>query len=168
MEVFAHDNNVPAPAHGRFEFPDAYAIVELAIREMKFRFPNSTYQEKVDWRLAMANVIQGESESDEWILQTIETFVNQHSPDELNDYLLSHGFLIDEETIVDNLMNDGKPALVLRVQAQDSFGSQGLVFALQQDAEGKYKLFPIHSFWTIVASWEYIVDTLDHNKNWIP
>lgn len=168
MEVYAHDNNVPAPAHGRFAFPQAYGLVELAIREMKFRFPNSAYQKKVDWRLAMANAIQGESESDAWILQTIQDFLIHYPLRELNDYLLQHGFVIAEQTVVFNLMNDGKSVLVFRVQAQDNFGSQGLVFALWPDEQGGYQIFPIHSFWTIIASGERIVDTLDHNKNGIP
>lgn len=168
MEVYAHDNDVPAPAHGRFEFPEAYGLVELAVREMQYSFPNSVYQEKVDWRLAMAHVIQGGSSLDEWILQTIENFLSQHPLSELDEYLFGQGFLIGEQVVVPNLMGDNRPAIVLRVQAQDNFGDQGLVFALQLDEQGTYQLFPIHSFWTIIASGERIVDTLDHNKNGIP
>jgi hypothetical protein len=170
LETSAHDNDVIMPADSRWLFQTAYRPVELAVQEMLYRFPSTPYREALEWRLAMARVIQGKSTSDAWILAAIERDLNgkRLTLAGLDAGLRQFGFQVAQQVPAPNLFGDGQEATVYRVEALDSYGEQGLFFALRGSDPGRYALVPIYSDWPIPAADDRIVEVKDHNQNGIP
>jgi hypothetical protein len=124
------------------------AAIGLAAQEALHRFPEASFKEKLEWRIALADTIQNSSASDAWILQQIEDSLNRGkvSPDNLNALLNPFGFQIGEQQDAPNLFGDGRLAQVLWITRLD-WGYTGLYAALRQDEQGFYRLVKIYSTW---------------------
>lgn len=171
LELYAHENDLMGAAHARINFGNDYNLVELAIRETLFRFPDSSYQELLNWRLAMAVSLQGEPEMDGWVLDAIAGYLNQTAGADLDAWLAPLGFIVAQEMTASNLFGDGTQALVYRIQPPDSYGERGLVFAVRkQSQESDYQIFRIYgddSYWGLYIDYP-IVGVEDHNQNGLP
>ena len=165
---FAAANYHLGPAASVYSFMWPQDAIRIAAQEYLMRFPNSSHQEAVQWRLASSNIILNRHDSDAWILAQIERGLNVGSIDpsdmRINAYLAPFGF---------SLLNSLSPALTpesfewfgcdgavnpvlapglfddtgtTRIIAIGSlWGGNGIIAALHQDTNGQYQIIPIHS-----------------------
>lgn len=174
LEVYAHETDTLAAAHARLNFPDAYKLVELAVRETIYRYPDTPHRKILDWRLAMAQPIAEESGSDAWILNEIEASLNQKRffLDDLSAGLAPYGFTVVQQLTAKNLFGHGLESPVYWVRPLDLYGSQGLFFSVQGKTTGNYKVVPIYARWDLNASLgndeNSTMQIGDHNGNGLP
>ncbi|MEP7359605.1 MAG: hypothetical protein ABI847_20300, partial [Anaerolineales bacterium] len=170
LETYAHDNDLEAPAHGRWNFPKAYQTVRLALQEAGFRYPALAGLDEFKWHTAMVDAILLDNQSDEWIIASLESGLNTglFTPTDLNSELLAYGFRVAEELPAPNLFGDGRLAQVLRIQTQDAYVDDGFILAFAQDDAGQFQVTPIYVDWNIEIGLDDIVEVQDRTGNGIP
>ena len=148
-EQYSFADNIPMPfGEKRFNYRADQAAISLAAQEALHRFPGADFEERLEWRIALANTILDRPDSDAWILQEIEAALNNElvTPYTLNEMLNPFGFLVGEQQSAPNLFGDGQSAQVIWITRQDR-GYTGLYAAMNQDTQGRYALTKIYSSW---------------------
>ncbi len=176
LDQYAHDNDIREIGDNRFAFQIAQQPIHLALLEFLYRFPHSTNNELAKWRLTYTNAIIGNSESDAWLLETLQTGLNDErfTPSDMKNVLGKYGFTIfngfhSEDFIqAPNLFGDGRDVQVFRITTQESWGGDGLFVAMTEDNTGHYTLTPIYSDWHFSVGSDSIPFIGDNNHNGIP
>jgi len=174
-EHFAYDDNVLAAFNdSRFNYEADQLPIRLAVQEALHRFPNSHLKEKLEWRIALANSIMGNSETDEWILKQLEDGLNNHlyTLDGLDEALAPYAFGVNIFDPVLNLFGDHRHAWVIRIfwrdTGSDSANSTGLYAGLQKDSTGHYRLIKIYSTWAFTHDYDSSLLMEDHTGDSMP
>ena len=147
---YAVSDNVYRPAgENRFDYQEDQIPIQIAEKEMLYRYPDPAEREKLEWRLAFADALLDEPSSDKWILAQLETRLNstQATPETLNSIIRPYGFKVQSITPAENLFGDGQPAPVILITLQDRENSGGLYAGMRQEEDGSWQLIKIHSLW---------------------
>jgi tetratricopeptide (TPR) repeat protein len=162
-EQFSFSDNVPWFGDTRPNYQSDQAAIALAAQEALLRFPNTSYSEKLQWRIALANTIMDKSTSDIWMMQEIEKGLNERgfTPDTLDQLLNPFGFEVGEQHSAFNLFGNNQPSQVLLITRLDR-DDTGLYVALQKDSLGHYMLAKVYSTWSYDVGSDYSVRTEGH------
>jgi|WetSurMetagenome_2_1015567.scaffolds.fasta_scaffold28042_2 hypothetical protein len=181
MEEYAHKNDFYYLSANN-NLPADYKVVDLAINEMLFRFPETKYRDDLLWRLAMSKNLQGCdpigashqkcSVMADWIIESVENFINQNGSEtaDLESFLNPRGFTVAEEYSTSNLFGDGRKEKVLRIKPQDN-ADPGLIFAVRKKSDNtKLQVVPIFVdvFNGGVFRKDLIAEITDRNMNGVP
>jgi len=170
VEQFSFADNLPMPfGDKRFNYQSDQTTIILAAQEALHRFPNTKYKEKLEWRIALANTILDNPDSDEWILKEIEKALNDKrvTLDNLYQLLNQFGFEISQREPAYNLFGNDQLAQVLWITRQDR-GYTGLYAALSQDKSGRYTLTKIYSSWDFNFGYDEPFKIEEHTGDDIP
>jgi tetratricopeptide (TPR) repeat protein len=198
MEQYAYDSDEPGPGETRFSFQGALLPLKLALKEAIYRFPNSQTSQTNEWHLALTNAWLVNSETDDWLVKTLEDALNtgSYTPENLGKLVRQYGFDLHLLSPVQNpdapifsgcysiwadssnqsthfvpapnLFGDGRDAKVSWLTTQGWHGSDGLFFAFVQDDQGKYQAFLIHSAWNFLSGSYWGFCVGDHTQDGIP
>jgi hypothetical protein len=181
LEEYAHNNDLYF-LDARQHLPDDYKLVDLAINEFLYRFPESKYRDDLTWRLAMSKNLQGCypinishqkcSVMADWIFGSIEKYLNENVGEskDLNSFLFPRGFKVEEEYSIKNLFGDGRESKVYRIKPEDYY-DPSLIFAVRQLGDRtKVQVIPIFIDTNNgrAIRRDSIAEIKDRNKNGVP
>jgi hypothetical protein len=148
LDQYAYASDLARPCDYRGDYVHAQKPLKLAIQETLLRFPKLTFRDAFEWRLALANAILSNPDSDDWILTTLEDGLNAglFNPDEINAYIYPYGFEIVQSVSYPNPIGDEGMAKVFWLKTRE-VTRDGLFFLVYRNITGDYVILPIHSHW---------------------
>lgn len=149
--------------------------IRLILEETISRFPRMGPLQALRWRLALADAILEDPSVDDWLLAAIEGALNQGltTPETIGEFLSRYGFVLNASRTwsfetAPNLFGDGLQSWVYKVQTQNEWTSDGLIFAVALEGESRYRTVPVYSNWQFNQSIDEIVEVADHTRNGVP
>ena len=148
LQDYSFTVNQPEPLYGRYGFQRAQMPIKVSAQEALLRFPNIQQKEDLEWRVALSNVILGNTNSDAWILGKMETVFNEQKLDMngLNQYLAGHGFKLMGSIPVPGFISAEVKTNLLWISTLVDNGS-ALYFILSEDESQRYRVIPLDSNW---------------------
>ena len=185
MEEYTRAKDIPSSCMGRYSYYLAQNPLKLAIEEFLIKFPESSQEKQIRWRLALSNVTLSNQESDEWLISEIESGLNQGriDPEDINQGLSPYGFGIvpfdlvingklefngAENLIANNLFGDGRDAHIFRLRSREIYDIDGSYIAIKQDERGYFSVELIHSGWNFNNGGGSSLELGDHTQDGIP
>ncbi|MDH5665750.1 MAG: hypothetical protein OEY10_05580, partial [Nitrosopumilus sp.] len=185
MEESARANDILSACESRYRYFLAQFPLKLALEDYLIKFPESSLETQVRWRLALNNVTQNSQDSDEWLFSQIEDDINQGklNPENLSAGLSQYGFEIDtfddptgemydinevETFFVENLLGEDRDGQIFHISSQEILVGDGSYIAISQDEQGYFSVELIHSGWNFNAAGRDILNIGDHTQDGIP
>jgi len=169
VDNFAYESDVYGGLGPRWDFYQLQKPIELSITEAMYRFPDSHYTEAFQWKLAMVNFTLQNSETNNWVITTLERDLNSglYKPEEMKSFLIPNGFNINLLGIYD-LFGPGEDGFIFIIGPRSGNISRDLLGALREVEKGVYDLILLSDKWGGTYGWAQLQETKDYTGNGIP
>lgn len=135
--------------------------IRLVLNEAFYRFPDLEQNEELQWKLAFAEAVVGETTNlDDRILGLLVDRVQSgyYDPNNMDGFLAGTDFMIHkpgaqiESISAENLFGDGRTSQIFVVSTSNEMlgaGEDGIVVAIRSDGDGSYRPVKLLSRWNL-------------------